>query len=113
MLDSGDMSFSNRREGLIVQCGTTEMLMVFRPVLMLHACMHGTAVLVWQMAICKFYSASVADTSRNFEHVCLRCPFEICESFKYNAWYMSNSLLDYCNVTRTLYTYILVCLTMS
>ena len=25
---------------------------------------------------------------QNFQHVCLRCPFKICESFKYNAWYI-------------------------
>ena len=24
----------------------------------------------------------------NFQHVCLQCPFKICESFKYNAWYI-------------------------
>ena len=62
---------------------------------------------------------SVADTSRNiggeggarnFQHVCLRCPFKICESFKYNAWHgISNSLFNYCNVTISLYAYILVC----
>ncbi len=44
-------------------------------------------------------NVSVADTSRimggggggrgrNFQHVCLRCPFKICESFKYYAWYI-------------------------
>ncbi len=36
---------------------------------------------------------TVVDTSRNiggqnFQHVCLRCLFKICESFKYNAWYI-------------------------
>ncbi len=25
---------------------------------------------------------------RNFQHVCIRCPFKISESFKYNAWYI-------------------------
>ena len=24
----------------------------------------------------------------NFQHLCLRCPYKICESFKYNAWYI-------------------------
>ena len=62
---------------------------------------------------------AVADTSRNiggggrgrnFQHVCLQCPFKICESFKYSIMLgMSNSLFDYCNVTITLYAYILVC----
>ena len=40
----------------------------------------------------------MADTSQNiggegggrkFQHVCLRCPFKICESFKYNGWYIN------------------------
>ena len=41
------------------------------------------------------YLQPVADTSRNIggrncQHVCLRCPFKICKSFKYNAWYIND-----------------------
>ena len=58
----------------------------------------------------------VADTSRNirgggrnFQHVCLRCPLKICE-FSNIMLGISNSLFNnYCNVTITLYAYILVC----
>ena len=60
---------------------------------------------------------AVADTSRNIGgggggggfSTCMPSVsvFKICESFKYNAWYIK--LFNYCNVTITLYAYILVC----
>ena len=65
----------------------------------------------------------MADTSRNIGgggggrggggeiYVCLRCPFKICEIANLSNIMLgiSNSLFNYCNVTITLYAYILVC----